>query len=162
MGRPRSKTPVLTVKELVQQQRSGLYAAGNRNLNMAVSVQTLAQIDRLKRLYRHRSRDAIVARVIAAVMSSSEPDRFIERAAASPDTRYRWISPIIGLELIDFVKAVQARFRSMSLGGAFELIFAEIGEDLAIREAQLTLAIAEPCGARAPVADVSNRRKDGP
>jgi hypothetical protein len=64
--------------------------------------------------------------------------------------------------LIDFVKAVQARFRSMSLGGAFELIFAEIGEDLAIREAQLTLAIAEPCGARAPVADVSNRRKDGP
>jgi hypothetical protein len=83
MGRPRSKTPVLTVKELVQQQRSGLYAAGNRNLNMAVSVQTLAQIDRLKRLYRHRSRDAIVARVIAAVMSSSEPDRFIERAAAS-------------------------------------------------------------------------------
>lgn len=154
--------PGLTMRELVQQQRSGLYAAGNRNLNMAVSLQTLAQIDRLKRLYRLRSRDAIVARVIAAVMANREPDRFVERAAASPDTHYRWISPIIAIELIGFVKAVQARFRNMSLGGAFELIFAEIGDDLAIRKVQLTLAIPDPCCADAPVSDVSNQGKDGP
>jgi hypothetical protein len=162
MGRPRFKIPGLTIRELVQQQRSSLYAAGNRNLNMAVSLQTLAQIDRFKRLYRLRSRDAIVARVIASVMTRHEPDRFVERAAVSPDMRYRWISPIIAIELIAFVKAVQARFRNMSLGGAFELIFAEIGEEQAIREVQLTLAIQEPCGALAPVADASKQGKDGP
>lgn len=133
------------MKELVQQQRTELYATGNRNLNMAVSQETIEQIDALKKRYRLRSRDAIVARIIRKALATVGPDHYVQRAAASPDTVYRWISPIIAIELVDYVKEIQKRFRSLSLGSAFEMIFAEIGDDLSNPAVQLELIeIAQP------------------
>lgn len=139
MARPRPKTPGLTMKELVQQQRAELYATGNRNLNMAVSEATIQQIDSLKKVYRLRSRDAIVARIIRKASVTVSPDQYVQRAASSPDTVYRWISPIIAIELVDYVKEIQKRFRNLSLGSAFEMVFAEVGHDLSNPPVQLEL-----------------------
>jgi hypothetical protein len=72
------------MKELVQQQRAELYATGNRNLNMAVSEATIQQIDRLKKEYRLRSRDAIVARIIRKASVTVSLDHYVQRAASSP------------------------------------------------------------------------------
>jgi hypothetical protein len=127
------------MKELVQQQRAGLYETGNQTLCMAVPVPMIVQIDILKKRYGLRSRDAIIARIIRKSLTTIRPDSFVQRSAASPDIAYRWITPIVAIELVDYMKEIQKRFRSLSLGGAFEMIFAEVGEDLSNPAIQLEL-----------------------
>ena len=117
------------MKELVQQQRRELYATGHQNLNMSLSVETVARIDALKQRYRLRSRDAVVARVIRQCMSTTQPETFVQRSA-DPDTSFRRISPIVAGELADYVRRVQLRFRSLAYGPVFEMILAEVGNDL--------------------------------
>ena len=119
------------MKELVQQQRHALYAAGHRNLNMLLPVETVAQIDGLKKRYGLRSRDAVIARVIRKCMSTTKPEAFVQRAA-DPDTKFRRISPIVAGELADYVRRIQLRFRSVAYGPVFEMILAQIGTDLTI------------------------------
>ncbi len=118
------------MKELVQQQRRELYAAGHQNLNMLLSVETVARIDALKERYRLRSRDAVVARVIRKCMATTQPEAFAQRPA-DPDTEFRRISPIVAGELADYVRRVQLRFRSLAYGPVFEMILAEVGMDIA-------------------------------
>lgn len=118
-----------TMKELVQQQRRALYDAGNRNLNMSLSLEAIEQIDALKRRYRLRSRDAVVARIIRKCMGSADADALTQRAA-DPRASYRRISPIVAGELVEFVKAVQVRFRGLAYGPVFEMLLAEVDGDL--------------------------------
>lgn len=117
------------MKELVQQQRGKLYAAGHQNLNMTLSAETVERIDELKKRYRLRSRDAVVARIIGKCMTTIDPNAFTHRAA-DPETVYRRISPIVAGELADYVRRVQLRFRSLAYGPVFEMILAEAGADL--------------------------------
>ncbi len=117
------------MKELVQQQRRELYATGHQNLNMSLSAETVARIDALKQRYRLRSRDAVVARVIRKCMATTQPETFVQRSA-DPDTTFRRISPIVAGELADYVRRVQLRFRSLAYGPVFEMILAEVGNDL--------------------------------
>ena len=119
------------MKELVQQQRRELYAAGHQNLNMLLSVETVALIDALKQRYRLRSRDAVVARVIRKCLTTIPPDAFAQRPV-DPDTAFRRISPIVAGELADYVRQVQLRFRGLAYGPVFEMILAEVGTDLAV------------------------------
>lgn len=138
MAKPQSTTRRLSMKELVQQQRDGLYSTGHQNLNMALPVATIAQIDLLKKRYRLRSRDAVVARIIRKCSVMVEPDAFVQRAA-DPDTEYRSISPIVAHELAAYVKQVQRRFRNIGYGTVFVMIFAEVGTDLSNPAVQLEL-----------------------
>jgi hypothetical protein len=124
-----SKKPRMSVKELVQQQRGELYATGHQNLNMAIPADLINQIDLLKRTYRLRSRDAIVARVIRKCMMTIEPDAFVQRVADA-GTVYRRISPIVPNELVDYVKQIQQRFRNIGYGPVFEMIFNKVASDL--------------------------------
>lgn len=117
------------MKELVQQQRRELYATGHQNLNMSLSVETVARIDALKQQHRLRSRDAVVARVIRKCMTTTQPEAFTQRPA-DPDTTFRRISPIVAGELADYVRRVQLRFRGLAYGPVFEMILAEVGSDL--------------------------------
>lgn len=117
------------MKELVQQQRRELYATGHQNLNMSLSAETVARIDALKHRYHLRSRDAVVARVIRKCMATKQPETFVQRSA-DPDTTFRRISPIVAGELADYVRRVQLRFRSLAYGPVFEMILAEVGNDL--------------------------------
>ena len=137
MASPRSKNQK-TMKELVQQQRAELYSSGHQNLNMALPVELIEQIDVLKSRYRLRSRDAVVARIIRKCMSTTHPDAFVQRAA-DPAAQVRRISPIVPSELADYVKRVQLRFRNIAYGPAFEMIFAEVGTDLSNPGVQLEL-----------------------
>lgn len=117
------------MKQLVQQQRHELYSAGHQNLNMSLSVETVARIDGLKKRFGLRSRDAVVARIIRKCMTTTEPDAFTQRAA-DPDTAFRRISPIVAGELADYVRRVQLRFRGLAYGPVFEMILAQVGADL--------------------------------
>lgn len=144
MAKQQSKAPGLTMKELVQQQRAGLYATGNQTLCMAVPVSMIAQIDVLKKRYGLRSRDAIIARIIRRALTTIRPDSFVQRAATSPDIAYRWITPIVAIELVDYMKEIQTRFRNLSLGSAFEMVFAEVGDDISNSAIQLELIEARP------------------
>lgn len=137
MARARSTTQ-RTVKELVQQQRDELYATGHRNLNMALPEGVIAEIDVLKKRYRLRSRDAVVARIIRKCMATVSPENFVQRPADG-DVTLRRISPIVANELADYVQQVQRRFRNMPYGPVFEMIFAEIGSDLSNPAVQLEL-----------------------
>ncbi|KRB78792.1 hypothetical protein ASE22_25195 [Sphingomonas sp. Root720] len=128
----------MSMKQLVQQQRDELYASGHRNLNMALSEGTIQQIDLMKKRYRLRSRDQVVARVIRKCSATVDPDSFVQHAT-SPATQYRRISPIIAGELADYVKQVQRRFRNIGYGPVFEMIFAEVGTDLSNTAVQLEL-----------------------
>lgn len=119
-----------TKKELVQRQRDGLYATGHQNLNMTLPVDVVARIDIWKGRYRLRSRDAVVARVIRQCMATTDPDAFVLHAATrGPDVRR--ISPIVPADLSDYVKRVQNRFHGIAYGPVFEMIVAQVGEDLA-------------------------------
>lgn len=118
------------MKQLVREQRDGLYAAGHQNLHMMLSEGVIAKIDAWKGRYRLRSRDAVVARVIRQCMTSTNPDAFVLRAASGqPETRR--ISPIVPADLADYVKRVQHRFHGIPYGPVFEMIVAQIGPDLA-------------------------------
>ena len=117
------------MKELVQQQRRELYATGHQNLNMSLSIETVARIDALKQRYRLRSRDAVVARVIRKCMATTPAEAFTQRPA-DPDTSFRRISPIVAGELADYVRRVQLRFRSLAYGPVFEMILTEVGANL--------------------------------
>ncbi len=117
------------MKELVQQQRDELYATGHQNLNMSVSIETVATIDALKKRYGLRSRDAAVARIIRQCMTRVQPDAFIQRSA-DPDIKFRRISPIVAGELADYVRQIQCRFRGLSYGPVFEMILAEVSTSL--------------------------------
>lgn len=128
MARPRSSDPK-SIKQLVQKRRDGLYASGHRNLNMALSEQAIAQLDAWKARYRLRSRDAVVARVIERCMASAHPTTFLQRAAA-PEAVLRRISPIVAVELADYLKEVQRRFRSVAYGPIFEMLMDRIGDAL--------------------------------
>ena len=138
MARPRTKTRRMTVKELVRQQRGELYATGHQNLNMALPSGLIDEIDTLKKRYRLRSRDAVVARIIRQCMATVSPDDFVQREADG-DATLRRISPIVENELADYVQQVQRRFRNMPYGPVFEMIFAEIGSDLSNPAVQLEL-----------------------
>jgi hypothetical protein len=129
MARLGSTAQRMTMRELVQQQRTELYASGHQNLNMALSEATIEKIDEMKRRYRLRSRDAVVGRIIRRCSTTVGPNDFVQRAS-DPDIRYRRISPIIAGELVDYVKRVQLRFRNMGYGAVFEMIFAEVGTNL--------------------------------
>ena len=126
------------MKELVQQQRSELYAAGHQNLNMALPEELIAQIDELKRRHRLRSRDAVISRAIRKCMATTSPDAFTRRAI-EPGAVYRRISPIVPAELVDYVKRVQLRFRNIAYGPVFEMIFAEIDGNVSHPGFQLEL-----------------------
>lgn len=144
MVRLTSAAPRMTMKELVQQQRDELYSSGHQNLNMALSEWTIQQIDLIKKRYRLRSRDQVVARIIRKGLTSLGPDSFVQRAS-NPETKYRRISPIIAGELVNYVKQVQRRFRNIGYGPVFEIIFAEVGTDLSNTAVQLELIrSAEP------------------
>jgi len=138
MARPRGTTQRMTVKELVQQQRGELYASGHQNLNMALPTELIGEIDVLKKRYRLRSRDAVVARIIRKCMATVSPDDFVQRAADN-NMNLRRISPIVPSELADYVQQVQRRFRNMPYGPVFEMIFAEVGSDLSNPAVQLEL-----------------------
>src|SRR3546814_20491960 len=94
MARPRGTTQRMTVKELVQQQRGELYASGHQNLNMALPAELIGEIDVLKKRYRLRSRDAVVARIIRKCMATVSPDDFVQRAADN-NMSLRRISPFV-------------------------------------------------------------------
>lgn len=119
-----------SVRQLVQQQRDGLYATGHQNLNMTLPQAVINHIDVLKKRYDLRSRDAVVVRVIAKSQATANPDVFALRAADA-GTVFRRISPIVPNELVDYVKQVQQRFRNIAYGPIFEMMFAEVGLDLA-------------------------------
>ena len=120
----------MSVKELVQQQRDELYVTGHRNLRMSLSEDVITQLDVLKKNYGLRSRDAVVARIIRKAKASVAPKDYVQRPAADPDMTYRWISPIVAVELSDYVKDIQRCFRGLNYGPVFEMIFAVVGDDL--------------------------------
>lgn len=128
MARPLSLHPK-PIKQLVQERRDGLYATGHRNLNMALPEQAIAQIDAWKTRYRFRSRDAVVARVIERCMASAHPAAFVQRAS-SPEAALRRISPIVAVELAEYLKQVQRRFRNTGYGPIFEMMIDRVGDDL--------------------------------
>lgn len=136
MARARS-TNAKTTKELVQQQRGELYSSGHQNLNMALSAETIAQIDVLKERYGLRSRDAVVGRIIRHCMTTIEPEAFTLRAAG-PDTVFRRISPIVPGELAEYVRRVQLRFRNLAYGPVFEMMLDQsdgnLGPSLALMQ----------------------------
>lgn len=119
----------MSVRQLVQQQRDGLYATGHQNLNMALPQAVIDHIDVLKKRYDLRSRDAVVARIIAKSQATASPDIFALRAADT-GTVFRRISPIVPNELADYVKRIQLRFRNIAYGPIFEMMVAEVGPDL--------------------------------
>ena len=137
MAQPR-KNQTEKVKELVQQQRDELYSTGHQNLNMALPLEAIEKIDLLKKRYNLRSRDAVVAKIIAKSKATISPHSFALRAAA-PDTVFRRISPIVPNELAHYVKQIQERFRNIAYGPVFEMIFAEVGSDLSTPAMQLEL-----------------------
>ena len=118
----------MSMKQLVQQQRDELYASGHQNLNMALSERTIHQIDLMKKRYRLRSRDQVVARIIRKG-STIDPGSFVQRAT-DPDAQYRRISPIVSGELATYMKMVQRRFRNIGYGPVFEMILGQVGDDL--------------------------------
>ena len=128
----------MTVKELVQQQRDELYATGHQALKLSLSETMIEQIDLLKKQYKLKSRDAVVARIIRKCMETTSPEVFVQRAS-DPDIVYRCISPIVANELVDYVKQIQRRFRSITYGPVFEMIAAEVGNDLSKPAVQLEL-----------------------
>ena len=119
----------MSVKQLVQQQRDGLYATGHQNLNMALPQAIIDDLDVLKKQYQLRSRDAVVVRVIAKSQATTSPDIFALRAADA-NTAFRRISPIVPNDLADYVKQIQQRFRNIAYGPIFEMMFAEVAPDL--------------------------------
>lgn len=130
-----------TVRELVQRQRNELYAAGHQNVNMALPQQVIDHIDLLKKRYNLRSRNEVVARVIARSRAAFSPDTFASRAAlrAVDKNTFRRISPIVPNELADYMQQIQQRFRGVAYGPVFEMIFAEVGDDLSTPAVQLEL-----------------------
>jgi hypothetical protein len=128
MAMPRKSDHRISVKQLVQQQRDGLYATGHQNLNMALPQPVIDHLDALKRRYDFRSRDAVVVRVIATSKATLSPDVFALRAADA-GTIFRRISPIVPNELVDYVKQIQQRFRNIAYGPIFEMMVAEVGHD---------------------------------
>lgn len=154
MARSRSLSPKLTVNELVQQQRDALYASGHRNLRMSLPEDIVRQLSEMKVRYRLGSRDMVVARVIRKAKATIRPDQFVQRTASAPSTVYRWISPIVANELGDYLKDIQKHFRNLSYGAVFEMIFAEIGQDLSKPAVQLELAgVASPRPSTDPSAE---------
>jgi hypothetical protein len=139
MAGSRSTTPRKTVKELVQQQRAELYATGHQNLKMSLPVETIAKLDELKKRYGLRSRDAVVGRMIRKCMDSTAPEDFALRPSDNPEAEYRWVSPIVATELAEYVKQIKRRFRNTSYGPVFEMIYAEVGDDLSKPPIQLEL-----------------------
>lgn len=130
-----------TKKELIQQARACLYATGHQNLNMTLSVDVLARIDTWKGRYRLRSRDAVVARVIRQCMATTDLDTFVLHAATrGPEVRR--ISPIVPADLTSYVKRLQNRFHGIAYGPVFEMIVAQVGEDLAEAVAPCATPIA--------------------
>ena len=129
MALPRTMHHRMSVKQLVQQQRDGLYASGHQNLNMALPQAVIDHIDVLKKRYNLRSRDAVVVLVIARSKATADPDIFALRAADA-GTVFRRISPIVPNELAEYVKQIQGRFRNIAYGPIFEMMFAEVGLDL--------------------------------
>lgn len=121
----------MSVRQLVQQQRDGLYATGHQNLNMTLPQGVIDHLDVLKKRYNLRSRDAVVGRVIAKSQATASPDLFALRAADA-GTVFRRISPIVPNELADYVKQIQRRFRNIAYGPIFEMMFAEVSLDLAL------------------------------
>ena len=119
------------VKALVQQQRGNLYSSGHQNLNMALPVEAIDQIDRLKKRYNLRSRDAVVARVIAKSHATLTPEAFTLRATDGAVVLKR-ISPIVPNELAGYVKRIQQQFRNIPYGPLFEMMLATVGADLTI------------------------------
>ena len=131
MARRRSKDHRISVRELVDQQRGALYATGHQNVNMSLPQNVIERIDFLKARYGLRSRDAVVARIIAKSKTTIDPDHFVQRVA-DVDTVFRRISPIVPGELAIYMKQIQQRFRNLAYGPVFEMIFAEVGNDLSI------------------------------
>ncbi len=134
----------MSVKELVQHQRAGLYLTGHQNLNMVLPLSILEQIDHLKTRHGLRSRDAVVARIIAAAKATVDPDDFVQRAA-DVDTVFRRISPIVPNELAGYVQQIQRRFRNLAYGPVFEMIFAQVGSDGSNEDAS-SHQTAQPAG----------------
>ena len=117
------------MKQLVQEQRNTLYAAGHQNLNMALRVEVIAQLDAWKHRLGLRSRDAVVALVLERCMATTLPDAFVHRAS-DPDASLKRISPIVSGVLARYMKRVQGRFRSQAYGPLFELMVQQAGADL--------------------------------
>jgi hypothetical protein len=138
MARPRKILHRLSVKELVQQQRDELYAAGHQNINMSLPVPVVAMIDELKKRYKLRSRDAVVGRIIRKCMNTLPVDSFVLRPLPPADKMQK-ISPIVAGELADYMQEIQARFRHISYGPIFETILAKVGTDLSVAPVQLEL-----------------------
>ncbi|MBB3588939.1 hypothetical protein [Sphingomonas sp. BK481] len=137
MARPEKKNQKEIVRELVQQQRDALYASGHQNMAMSVRPEVIDQIDVLKKRYKLRSRDAVIARVIAKSKATFSPETFALQAADK--NTLRKISPIVPNDLVDYVKQIQRRFRGIACGPVFEMIFAEVGNDLSNPAVQLEL-----------------------
>lgn len=137
-----------SVRQLVQQQRNGLYATGHQNLNMTLPQAVIDHIDVLKKRYDLRSRDAVVARVIAKSQATASLELFALRAADA-DTTFRRISPIVSNDLADYVKQIQQRFRNIAYGPIFEMMFAEVAPDLSTPALQRELIQG---GVRSPMA----------
>lgn len=128
MARPKSPR-TKTVKQLVQEQRSQLYAAGHRNLNMALRSEVIARLDAWKQRLGLRSRDAVVALVLERCMATTLPDAFVQRAS-EPDASLKRISPIVPGELAAYMKRVQGVFRSQAYGPLFEMMVQQAGAEL--------------------------------
>lgn len=123
------------VKALVRQQRGNLYSSGHQNLNMALPVEAIDQIDRLKKRYNLRSRDAVVVRVIAKSHATLTPEAFTLRATDGAAVIKR-ISPIVPNELAGYVKRIQQQFRNIPYGPLFEMMLATVGADLTMPPGQ--------------------------
>lgn len=127
MPRPRS-SPAKSVKQLVQQQRDGLYAQGHQNLHMTLPADAIARIDALKQRWALRSRDAVIARIVRQCMDTVPVDALV--ASISPiDVELRRLSPIIPGDLVAFVKQVQQRFRHRAYGPIVEMMLAAIDQE---------------------------------
>lgn len=134
---PQKPAPVKSVRDLVREQRDGLYASGHQNLNMSLPSALIGRIDAWKSRYRLGSRDAVVARVIRQCMSTTTPDGFVLHAKPRCADMRR-ISPIVAADLAAYVKRIQDRFHGIAYGPVFEMIADRVGPDLCgadIREA---------------------------
>lgn len=123
------------VNAAVQRQRGKLYSSGHQNLNMALPVEAIDQIDRLKKRYNLRSRDAVVARVIAKSHATLTPEAFTLRATEG-EAVFKRISPIVSNELAGYVKRIQQQFRNIPYGPLFEMMLATVGADLTMPPGQ--------------------------
>lgn len=127
MARPKSLQPK-TVKQLVQEQRNDLYATGHRNLNMALRVDVIAQLDAWKQSLGLRARDAVVALVLEQCMATTLPDAFVQHAS-DPGATLKRISPIVPGELAGYMKRVQGRFRNQAYGPLFEMMVRQVASE---------------------------------